>query len=58
MLRIMAFLDFSDVSFLPNSSIGELCEDEYYRRAEHLVRYISSSKYKVVMTGEWYCYDS
>jgi len=26
-LRIMAFLDFSDVSFLPNSSIGELCED-------------------------------
>ena len=23
----MDFLDFSDVSFLPNSSIGELCED-------------------------------
>jgi hypothetical protein len=25
-LRIMDFLDFSDVSFLPNSSIGQLCE--------------------------------
>ena len=27
MLHIMDFLDFSDVSFLPNSSIGQLCED-------------------------------
>jgi hypothetical protein len=26
-LRIMDFLNFSDVSFLPNSSIGQLCED-------------------------------
>ena len=27
MLRIKGFLDFSDVSFLPTSSIGEMCED-------------------------------
>jgi hypothetical protein len=26
-LRIMDFLSFSDISFLPNSSIGEMCED-------------------------------
>ena len=26
-LRIMDFLDFANVLFLPNSSIGELCED-------------------------------
>jgi hypothetical protein len=26
-LRIMDFLSFSDISFLPNSSIGELYED-------------------------------
>ena len=27
MLRIMHFLDFANVSFLPNSSIGELRKD-------------------------------
>jgi len=26
-VRIIDFLDFSDFSFLPNSSIGQLCED-------------------------------
>jgi hypothetical protein len=26
-VRIMDFLSLSDISFLPNSSIGELCED-------------------------------
>jgi hypothetical protein len=25
--RIMCFLEFTDVSFLPNLSIGKMCED-------------------------------
>jgi len=53
----MDFLDFADVLFVPNSSIGKLCEDLNTIVGGLLVRYILSSKYNMRMAGKRYCYD-
>ena len=53
----MDFLDFANVSFGPNASIGRLCED-----LNNIVGYgiwydNIKSEYRAVMVSERYCYD-
>ena len=53
----MDFLDFDNVSFLPNSSIGRLCED-LNNIAGHVIWYNTFEvQNTVVMVSERYCYE-
>jgi hypothetical protein len=54
LLRIIDFLDFSDISILPNSGIGQLCEDLNTIIEKAFVRYVLNSKYSVFMAGKWF----